>query len=702
MRLLHTLIAVVLVALLGAGAAQAQPSGFRLQAAQADVVIAPPPAPPAEATILFGAENWAGYGRDCSLGLPPGLPVSGADAGTNDFGQDADGCFIPRPLQAYGSVAAFTKPAGSTWNYLFGTTAVTFQTVAGARFVTNLPTDSEDNYQFKNTLQRAYTVDGAPELGDRIILRDEAVLSFPANSWNIVGPVGGYKGLYTSLTGGSGYTDGTHQDVAVSYVSGSGGSGMLVSAIVASGAVTHVWIRDWGDQLYQPGDVLTAAVPGGSGFQFTLSANINEDDGWIFVQSETPDLTTVLEGNFTWGGSARLEGSLWNGGGFLPIMFEYVDLVWPHGTPPVTPATFVTYADNSLPWAAWGVSGRRNFISVPNTADGSEWARDGIMARLALWEYNHVAFLDNAFLLSGPTPDTMAVKTKTRIENNVIHDMWVDCVKSSAGVGFIVRRNLCYDWRIAGASHGDALQILGSNYGVTNQDMLLAEENIWLRGAGEGTGEAQGFITTGMSSPAMHGGGRFFRNFFWGNALNAFSLSRWLDPEVKYNFGLAVLDAPSFEGTTPLNSLRLLSGSGGDVSHNIMNAYAFETQTGYAHDSVSNVTIALSGPVYASIMVDPKWGPYSTRAAFLADKTPLPTGPHMLGDGTVAYPLFPACTAYGQTTGAWNDGSVWNCDDADWRAAHPSAQLILFGAAAYRRRRRAANDNAPVEGVRAA
>jgi hypothetical protein len=82
-------------------------------------------------------------------------------------------------------------------------------------------------------------------------------------------PVTGNNTVATlgTVTGGTGYTNGTYNGAALQ---GGSGSGATANITVASGAVTAVEIVN-GGAGYQAGDALTASITGGAGFSVPVA-----------------------------------------------------------------------------------------------------------------------------------------------------------------------------------------------------------------------------------------------------------------------------------------------------------------------------------------------------------------------------------------------------------------------------------------------
>ena len=101
------------------------------------------------------------------------------------------------------------------------------------------------------------------------------VFRFPVNAGTQINYTGGLlRGTITNA--GSGYTDGTY-----TYEPLTGGTGNSATATitVAGGEVTSVEINNRGF-LYAVDDVLSADIPGGTGFEFTVTVTINFVSLW--------------------------------------------------------------------------------------------------------------------------------------------------------------------------------------------------------------------------------------------------------------------------------------------------------------------------------------------------------------------------------------------------------------------------------------
>jgi hypothetical protein len=106
---------------------------------------------------------------------------------------------------------------------------------------------------------------------------DDAIGSGPYN----IAFVGAITGL-TIINGGSGYTDGTYTDVALT---GGSGTGATATFTVVSGAISTVNLV-FGGLDYSTADVLTATVTGGTGLEIGISTVDsfipNENNLWQF------------------------------------------------------------------------------------------------------------------------------------------------------------------------------------------------------------------------------------------------------------------------------------------------------------------------------------------------------------------------------------------------------------------------------------
>ena len=116
------------------------------------------------------------------------------------------------------------------------------------------------------------------------------VFHYPiAAEWN-TNATGGVNSL-TLTTAGSGYTNGTYTNQALT---GGSGSGATATIVVAGGVVTTVTIYAKGTG-YVVGNALSAALPAGAGFVVTVAATVNFVSLWQHeVGTDAVRDTTVL------------------------------------------------------------------------------------------------------------------------------------------------------------------------------------------------------------------------------------------------------------------------------------------------------------------------------------------------------------------------------------------------------------------------
>ncbi len=100
------------------------------------------------------------------------------------------------------------------------------------------------------------------------------VTPFVANALFVdVSPVGPAGATQVTLPG-SGYTDGIYTNIALSTVSGTGSGAQAGTIQVTGGEVVLCVVGATKGSAYKPGTIVTAALPGGSGFQAKIVAVI--------------------------------------------------------------------------------------------------------------------------------------------------------------------------------------------------------------------------------------------------------------------------------------------------------------------------------------------------------------------------------------------------------------------------------------------
>jgi hypothetical protein len=104
-------------------------------------------------------------------------------------------------------------------------------------------------------------------------------------------------GLFNNvIVPGSGYTNGTYNNIALT---GGTGSGSTANIVVTGGAVTSLTLVS-GGQFYVAGDVISADIPGGTGFTATVSSVVNvTGTSWLGDNFETVLLYGALVEAYT-------------------------------------------------------------------------------------------------------------------------------------------------------------------------------------------------------------------------------------------------------------------------------------------------------------------------------------------------------------------------------------------------------------------
>jgi hypothetical protein len=122
------------------------------------------------------------------------------------------------------------------------------------------------------------------------------VFHYPINAATTVDTVGAINGT-TIAHAGSGYTNGTYTNLAVT---GGTGSGAKITVVVAGGIVTSITTTTRGSD-YTVGDICTATIPGGTGFDFTIDYIMSYVALWqheIGVDAVSGSTTVAVESSF--------------------------------------------------------------------------------------------------------------------------------------------------------------------------------------------------------------------------------------------------------------------------------------------------------------------------------------------------------------------------------------------------------------------
>lgn len=601
-------------------------------------------------TFDFGIKTRVGYGEFPVGGTPGEVPTG---TGGGDFIVNSRGAIVPAATpNNYGAVKSFSKAAGETYNLTVPSTGDTLNITlrAGQAHAMSTPADTGAANQVDVYLETPYTTNpGRMERGDRIICRDGYEYLFTGLNDNFSIPLSGYAGGGTITNAGSGYTNTSGLEVAVT---GGDGTNGLIRVVVSGNQVVQVHVNDPGIG-YQAGNVISAAIPGGSGFQYTIGANWAEP---IIITSETPNAGD--------GGSARFLCAPFLVSGLaaylnIPVVFDHVDFRLESGESNGR-LFFITYRNTN----GYGVGVRDCYFGVDDAVAIVTATRiEAVNMRLA--DVDSCTFYRCRRAGSRATgigcPSTTSGVTTIPIpDNTVIRNVFQNnTVLKSNGDSYQVNGtkndlfdNFFNDYEIytsTGTPHQDAAQHLGyNNYGLTVPDVIRIRRNVIVRGVGNGTnGAPQGLFATDSNPPALLEGVDIKNNLVLGLAQNATILACTSGPMVQWNTVVVVAGNPGGASSSSNALCELREGVGGLVDRNVYNGYII-TQSGVTE--TENVTIT-DKSTYADHFAAPVWGPFTTKEQAIAAWSALDNGGLLRGDGTYAGALFP--------DGSWNDGTQY-------------------------------------------
>jgi len=196
-----------------------------------------------------------------------------------------------------------------------------------------------------------------------------------------------------TITGGSGYTNGTYANVGLT--GSSQGSLATANITVSGGAVTAVTVTS-GGVLYKAGDLLTATIPGGSGFSVPVATVTNVQND-IFRIKQSAFTTYKIGGSSGWN-FAHLTDSFSYGNSFLTPDCEIVANCYAIDSANAVRNTSIggTYAYSSYGYGISATAG--SFVAInPNiNAITANFLAPGSDARAALWSYDTVPLTTRA------------------------------------------------------------------------------------------------------------------------------------------------------------------------------------------------------------------------------------------------------------------------------------------------------------------
>lgn len=149
------------------------------------------------------------------------------------------------------------------------------------------------------------------------------------------------------FAGGNNYTDGVYTNVQLT---GGSGTGAKADIEVTNNSVTKVNITSTGSNSYSDGDVLSAIIPNGSGFSYTLGTDIDGSgtDGTVNVTVSSGVVTSITVVNR---GSDYIDGQIVGISGFFNVKLKIsqIDNVIYYDNASKTAQIINYVADETLP-----------------------------------------------------------------------------------------------------------------------------------------------------------------------------------------------------------------------------------------------------------------------------------------------------------------------------------------------------------------
>lgn len=625
-------------------------------------------------TYNFGLLTRSGFGEKDAIGTP-GETITGT--GASDWVINSRGAIVPSGT--YGNVKTYSKGAGETYNLTLVTTGVTVDINMQARIsdIAHPPGSTSNSNQLQRVLNTTRTSTGGDAggvlyAGDTVRLRDGVEFGYSALNARFLPSIQPGHGTITNP--GSGYTDGNYYFCDTANVSGSG-TGAKLTLVVSGGQVVVAMAAIPGTG-YQAGDIITtdlgagvSSIPGGSGFQF----KVIDLDARITITSETPDTTTTIDGNNTWGGSARInafEVASGAAGSVLRALykFEYIDFIHDTDTTPLK-GGFVVYRNQYC----YGMAAHRCYFANEDAVSYTNLVDDFFACRRAEFTENYVYRPDRGVVCNF---NGIFDGITTVVDNNVFVGPYVDCVDIGGNYNQI-SRNFARDFNDKPGSHSDFMQHAGYSDGVSHGPTLDVYENVVL--AFGPTSEPQAVIfVTDVSAPATTTGVNAYNNIILtGGGPNPIRIQNSVGPLATRNTNIIAADYPLIGGTAQAKiSFFGTVGVGGTVTQNYTNLIETDQQTGTPTVADNKVVSPGSAAAYQEAFPNYAWGPFTTKAQVIAALTPtagvsVDVGGAMLADGRYVGALFP--------DGSWNDGTVFNGTPATLLTASASSSTTTTG-----------------------
>lgn len=593
--------------------------------------------------IQFGLKTRSGYGGYFVNETPSGT-ITDLDTGLPTTEWVINSARELAPSGTYGAIKTYSKTAGQTYNLGLPSGAhATVTLVANAAHVQVNAADGGTTHQPRIYASAVVGASGALVLGDTVYFRDMAQFSPTTSQYTIQCPSAGYAGAGT-ITGGSGYTNGTYNNVILS-------DGTNARITIAGGVVTACHVN----------------IPGSATVGNSIScANTNiggTGSGW--------SLTVIdLHKKIVWRSDNVYDGSITNGygnprrGGGANLLSIGVSCVVADSGVPYTFQGFDFYFATSATHVIGVICG----ISAGNGVGGvygvDVWdcmlghpLSVGITFRTqTLLTYpKNCSILRNSF---EATERGMQCNSGVTIKNNEFFLLSSDAIDLNQ-FDYVIEDNFAHDFYPQAGQHPDFVQHFGYTDGFSHNINTVCRHNVIWRNVGEvGQADCQGFFFADTTGAGRITGLTVEENIYLGTEVLGIHATRGGAPQINRNTALCDFNSVTNPGLFQVQ-INLLNGDNGQVTNCITNNLNCATQTGVTltnNTQLARTLLAYNG-IFAAYVDTPVVNVLQAKQAFapILGKA-VASGGAMNPDGTYQGGVFPKNT---DNSVDWNDGSVY-------------------------------------------